>query len=150
MIRGRAMARLFVYGAGLFFASAFVTIGELRYAVWGKTTTAEFRGTYPHTDKHGETYQLSVRYRFKDDDGQKQKGHDFVALDWKPPTDGKLRIEYVPGQFGKSRLAGNRNVAMLWIFAGSLAASVITVVVATCVTFWNGDPWKGIHGGADW
>ncbi len=45
MSRGCALARIAVLGGGLFVASAAVSIGELRYAIWGKTTTADFRNT---------------------------------------------------------------------------------------------------------
>ena len=144
------MARIAVLGGGLFVASAAVSIGELRYAIWGKPTTADFRNTVTHTNKCGEPIQTSVHYVFKDDGGQKRRNHDSVALDWKPPADGKLRIEYVSGNFASSRLAGNRNFAMLWIFAGSMTVSIVALVVGTCLAFWKGDPWKGVHGGADW
>jgi hypothetical protein len=144
------LARIAVLGGGVFIASAAVSIVELRYAVWGKATTADFRNTVTDTDRYGNPIQTCVNYVFKDDTGQKRRNHDHVALDWKPPANGKLRIEYVSGDFANSRLAGNRNVAMLWIFAGGMTVSIVALVVGTCLTFWKGDPWKGVHGGADW
>ena len=112
-------ARLAVLGAMVFFASGLVSIGELGYAIWGRTTTATVRAP-----RNGLADNTSVRYSFQDVDGTRRIDRDRVATGWQAPADGNVRIEFVPGREGKSRVAGNRNDTMIGIFIGSLMFSL--------------------------
>jgi hypothetical protein len=147
MRRQIALARLAGAGMVLFVISGVITIGEIGYFLWGQTTTAEFKKVQPVYDNRGPARMQSVKYAFIDDDGHRRVERNRVPLDWKPPANGRLRIEYVPGTEGKSRLAGSRNDAMVYVFFGTLAFSLITFCAAWHQAYKNGDPWKGIQGG---
>jgi hypothetical protein len=118
-------ARLAVLGAMVFFASGFVSIGEVGYAIWGRTTTANVRAP-----RNGLADDTSVRYSFQDVDGTRRTERDRVTGGWRPPADGNVRIEFVPGREGKSRVAGNRNDTMIGIFIGSMLFSLFMFLAA--------------------
>jgi hypothetical protein len=111
-------ARLAVLGAMVFFASGFVSVGEIGYTFWGRTTMASVRasrGINANTN--------SVRYSFQDLDGTRRVERSRVAGGGQVAGDGQVQIEFVPGRAGKSRMVGTRNDVLLGIFVGSMLFS---------------------------
>jgi hypothetical protein len=106
--------------------STYLAWWELRFFLQGRTTEAtvvgiqelrlrrSYRGSY-----------LEVRYSFQDDaGGPLRTEHDDLPLSW-PHPDKTVRVEYVRGVSGGSRVAGHRHIYSTIFFA----VSVITAVV---------------------
>ena len=144
MERPGFLLRIAFAGAMIFFISAFFAFQELRYAIWGKVTSADV--SEAKLVEHDGAQKLIVKYSFQEEGGTRRTEKDEVGLDWEPPAGDKLQVDYLPGVKDRSRIAGNRNTLMLYIFLGSLLFCLITIAVLWYQSYREGDPWKGIHG----
>lgn len=96
----------------LFCMSIFMSCEELNYAMSGRTTAATIIDRQLVTVREGrfsEKEKLRVGYRFTDAEGLKREGYwlhepDDPAI----PMEQQVQIEYLRGQFGRSRIAGDR------------------------------------------
>src|SRR5262245_58509331 len=145
MERPGILLRLAFAGAMIFFVSAFFAFQELRYAIWGKTTSADVSEAKIVEDDGSQ--KLVIKYSFQEEGGARRTEKDSVGVEWRPPAGGKLKVDYLPDFKDGSRIAGNRNLTMLYSFLGSLLFCVVTFAVLWYQSYSEGDPWKGIQGG---
>jgi hypothetical protein len=97
----------------LLIVSTYLAWWELRFLVQGRTTDAVVNGveaiklTRHHT--FGDSY-LEVRYSFNDELTERLRTeHDELPLSWPRPGN-TVRIEYVAGLPGGSRVEGHRHI----------------------------------------
>ena len=69
--------------------------------------------------------QLQVEYTFAEPNGTRRSGSDSQPLGWKPPADGTVLVQYTPGEYGRSRMAGKVNVVVLVLFGCSFAVRAV-------------------------
>ena len=106
--------------------STYLAWWELRFLVQGRTIDAvvdhvEVIALRPHRTL-GDSY-LEVRYSFQDERTERLRTeHDNLPLAWPRPV-GKVRIEYVPGLPGGSRVEGHRHVWFTILFGVCLIGS---------------------------
>ncbi len=102
----------------LFVVSAFSSCKELKYKTSGETVDARISDIYKTTSSRRrfmKSTKLKVNYVFYDEEGYPHSESDTVATDW--PFKGKnVKVEYLVGEKGSSRLVGNSETMMVWIF----------------------------------
>ncbi len=111
---------------------AALSIGELDYLIRGRTATGsnvqvstQFLGPVAGRKRVAKV----VGYEFRDRTGRSRSGRDELSVYWKPPADGVVRIQYLPGPDGKSRVAGHVQPFGPGLFFISLLALLATGVV---------------------
>ena len=114
----------------LFLCSCYFSCQEVKYTLWGTTTDADItdiRQAFEYA-KHGRYEVREVYYQFRDEQGTSRKGTFRKPLDWQPPTDRRLSIEFQPGSWWNTRVAGEHNYpALIALVVMIIAAIVITV-----------------------
>ncbi len=120
-----------------FFVSMFASCSEMKYQLWGKTTTAQLLKVTKVTESRRSKSQ-ALDYQFTDVDGQVRKEEDRVSTSWVPPTavDGQrptIQVDYIPGSPGTSRLDGRSNFVFVIIFLAILGFLLFQVA-----RFWKG------------
>jgi hypothetical protein len=113
-------------GLALLALSAILSYREIQELIIGREASALSLRQYPVQRKTwlGVAPRTAVDYQFKDADGNLQKGHDEVDLDWHPPKDKATPIRYMPD--GSSRLADHHD----WLGVSVFAIAVICMVMA--------------------
>ena len=117
-----------------FIASTFFAWRELKYTLAGKTATATVEEVTDITVGRRRTVGLrhhdrNVHYHFRDAAGNDRRDVDWVPLNWLPPPNGTVTVQYLDDS---SRLAGNRNIVGLILFFVSGA-----VVLVGGYLFWR-------------
>lgn len=81
---------------------------------------------------------LNVEYSFKDDAGHSQTGRDVLPSGWDAQQGQPIKIEYVSGTEGMSRVAGNsRDVRTIWlvcVIPGAMFFAMAWIVWAVTTT----------------
>lgn len=110
----------------LFLLSAVFSWGELKYALSGKSADAVVLQV-KQTREGGRrsSPKLSVEYQFAEEGGASRREYDTMPLDWKPPQDRTVKVQYLAGSPDSSRLAGNGNMVWVYIFFGCLLALAV-------------------------
>lgn len=122
----------------LFCMSVFMSCEELSYFMSGKTTEATIFDRQMVTvrgRRFSEKEKLRVGYRFTDAEGLKREGYwlhdpDDPAI----PAQQQVQIEYLRGQFGRSRMAGDRQ--WTWLV---LMLAIPLGVAAWCWVYVRGE-----------
>lgn len=106
----------------LFLMSAYASCIELKYLIWGEHTEATIVRAQKLTTSSGRrsVKVMGVTYEFAEKDGTSRKDKMNMSLDWTPPADERLQIEYLPKTPGESRIPGERKYIFVIIFFGSL------------------------------
>jgi hypothetical protein len=126
---------LFRFGV-LTLASALFSVNELRYFAFGKTATGEIRNLGRFVRAKGGFFsfatsgqeQKTVEYTYKDEAADELRTErDQVPSDWTTPKDGSVKVQYIPGEKGASRLFGNHNLIPV---AGLAAGLILTAFFA--------------------
>jgi len=122
-----ARAKWFLVGIVLFLLSGCMSYQELAYLINGRETQADITKVYESRGCRGST-RLTVEYAFTEQDGKQRKAMDTVSTNWPVPPNGKVAVQYTPGEDGSSRLAGG--VHWIWpaVFAFSLLCLLIIAV----------------------
>jgi hypothetical protein len=111
-------------GVGLLFlVSAYFSWRELKYLVLGGEADAKVVRVYETTERgrRGRTYEkLAVQYQFSDGGGASRTETDTIAASAPRPSGPTVRVQYLNGSPGKSRLAGNTQRFWLLPFFGTL------------------------------
>jgi hypothetical protein len=121
---------LMIFVPVLLAISAYLAWWEVRFFVQGRTTEATVDGVQAFKLPRsrylfGGSY-LEVRYSFKDERTDRLRSeHDELPLSWPRPTAATVRIEYVPGVVGGSRLEGHRHVFSLIFFVACVIGSAV-------------------------
>ncbi|WP_020472813.1 hypothetical protein [Zavarzinella formosa] len=123
-----ARAKWLLGAAVVFLASGCVSWNELIYLLGGRNTQANVEKVFEINRRGrfglGGGRQLTVEYAFTEPDGTKRTGTDTVPMDWPPPVNGKIPVQYTAGEKGSSRLAGHVGwigVTLFALSAGSVA-----------------------------
>lgn len=132
-----ARVRVLVITTIAFFISMFASCSEMKYQLWGKTTTAELLKV-TKVQESRRSHSLALDYQFTDADGQVRKEEDRVSTSWVPPAapEGQrptIQVDYIPGSPGTSRLDGQSNIVFVIIFLAILGFLVLQVA-----KFWKG------------
>ena len=112
---------LIVYIAA-FFISGYLSIGEMGYFLFGKTTTAKVTKFQTILERSGgrgapNTYSLGVEYDFTDSTGIFRHGSDRVDPDlWRFDVGQIIPVQYRAGAEGDSRVAGTAHQKAAIIF----------------------------------
>ena len=110
--------------------AAYLAWWEVRFLIQGRTTDATVDGVkaFKLPRYHyviGGSY-LEVRYSFVDEQSKRPRAeHDELPLSWPRPAAPTVRIEYVPGAPGGSRLEGHRHILSLIFFVACLIGSTV-------------------------
>ena len=121
---------LMIVVPALLVASTYLAWWELRFLVQGRTTDAvvdrvEAIALRPHRT-FSDSY-LEVRYSFQDELTERfRTERDELPLSW-PRPGSKVRIEYVPGLPGGSRVEGHRHVWFTILFVVCLIGSAVYI-----------------------
>jgi hypothetical protein len=112
--------------------SGYLAWWELRYFVQGRTADATVDGVQEIlVDRPtwlGGSY-LEVRYTFTDEPtGRNRSGFDDLPLSWPRPAR-TVRVEYISGVPGGSRLLGHRHLVYTLLFVVSLVAAIVCAVL---------------------
>lgn len=105
----------------LFLVSAYFSWRELKYVMFGTQTDATLVRVYETTEpgRRGRLREiLAVEYQFKESGGTVRKETDTLQIDTDRPTGPTVRVQYLDGSVGRSRLSGNtRRIWLLLLFA---------------------------------
>ena len=93
----RIVLMVFLFGAFLV-ASSVAIYGDVHYFVNGRETEAVI------TKVVREGKNRHVEYEFTEADGTPRTGSDAIDTNWVAPANGKLSVQYLPGEEGASRL----------------------------------------------
>jgi hypothetical protein len=112
----------------LLLVSAYFAWWDLRFFVQGRTTDAAVDGVQKILmSRHrwlGGSY-LEVRYTFTDvPTGLERSEYDELPLSWPRPA-GVVRVQYLSGVAGGSRLQGHRHPVVTLFFVVSVGAAVV-------------------------
>jgi hypothetical protein len=119
--------KIMVFVGLLFVLSAYSSCQEIKYSIWGKTAEATISSTQRMRMRRTRTV-LVVRYEFTEESGAQRTDSMAQPLDWQPPADGKLSIDYLAGAKGESRLHGEWNFIAVSFFLVMLGTMVFFVV----------------------
>ncbi len=119
---------------------AFATCTEAKYVVWGRSAEAyifsarekEF-GEREGSSSRNRSKRYVIHYRWNDPDDGEREDKMTMHVGWQFPEDRKIKIDYIPGEFG-SRIAGRRDIV------GPLFFFVPAAVLVGIFAFWW---WKG-------
>lgn len=120
---------LIVFVPILFLISSYFAWRELKYAVLAKTVDASVERVFETVDVGSRRNRrvLRVNYRFTDaSNGSERAEGDTVPLRW-PRPDAVVRVAYLPGQPGESRIAEHRSYLAVVFFIGCLVAAGISL-----------------------
>ncbi len=113
----------------VFLISGCISFFEFQYFAFGQTATGDITSTQTLEGRRrrgwSRTKKLQVNFNYTEADGSQRKGVDTVDLDWPVPANRKVSIQYMPGPYGQSRIAGQVNWFILGLFAASLGAIVV-------------------------
>ncbi|WP_165248370.1 DUF3592 domain-containing protein [Paludisphaera soli] len=118
------------FGAFLaFMISGFYSVNELRYLIWGRTAPGQVAEAYvgPDPNRRGRAEALIVTVTFRDQDGGARSATDVVHGDSEISVGDEVPVQYVPGSEYAVRLAGNRQLAPVFLFLGCLGALAVFI-----------------------
>ena len=122
---------LMVFVPLLLIASTYLAWWELRFLVQGRPTLATVDGVQEVRMGRSGRFPLyngnylEVRYTFQDEPaGRPRSEHDELPLSW-PHPEGKVRIQYVSGVPGGSRVEGHRHIYSTIFFVVCVTGAII-------------------------
>ncbi len=107
----------------VFLVSGCYAYSELKYAIWGQMADAKvIRAEQKSTPgRRGRTHHvMRVEYEFAEANGTRRSEKDDVSVDWSPPGDGKISVQYIPGAEHSSRLEGQSHMFAVYLFLGCI------------------------------
>ncbi len=129
--------RLFIGAIVLFIVAAAYSYAEANYLAFGVTTDAKFTKVEQVKQRKrygGSTIRSYAHYVFSElEGGAARKESDAVDDDWVAPETGVVRIQYVPGWPGWSRLDGH---VQWWSLV--LCGGAGLFMMGAGYTFWRG------------
>lgn len=107
----------------IFACSAFFSWREVKYAVLGKEVDARLVRIREWTERSGRTTKQVwlIDYSFTDPPGTERRESDTLPITADTPMEKTLKVQYLPGSPGLSRLPQNSRQFWILIFLGSLA-----------------------------
>jgi hypothetical protein len=135
--RGTWMHRALAAAAVIFLISCFLSWQELGYLTRARKAEATILRV-SKTSRHlwwlpvwepilNRPVQVAD-YEFADREGFHRKREAIFPLDWTPPANGKLMIEYLPGRFAGARPLGEHDYIAPVVLIMSLGAGALVIV----------------------
>ena len=132
----RIKGKLFGLAIVAFIISIFVSYVELDYWMHSRRTDATITSmTVRVNPQNGQEQGVDVRYQFVECNGTDRKDSDEMPARWRPAhfklgsDQNTVRVEYTPGEKGRSRIAGNSHGGWLIVLGVTLAAMVYFGVI---------------------
>lgn len=115
----------------LFCVSAFMSCREISYAFWGQTVEAQItdRELVEVRKRRGTTTKMRLDYKFVDSDGLKRNGHVLFDPEGEIPDGLTLPVQYLAGETGPSRIAGQPEWTWPIVFFGSIVGVIVWAIV---------------------
>lgn len=111
-----------------FLVSCYYSWQELVYLIRGKRTVATVTETYQQSSgRFGTNKHRVLEYRFSEEGGLGRRGADTMSMEEPAPT--QVRIEYTPGENGRSRLEGHVRWMWLAFFGISMTGLAVSLYV---------------------
>ncbi|WP_166821722.1 hypothetical protein [Thalassoroseus pseudoceratinae] len=110
------------------------TWSEIRYALTGRTSTARIISMHESIDavftgkSVRENRIQEVRLEYLDEDGKRQRQAINFPQGWRPPTNGRVSIQYLPNVSKSARWVDGVTYAYVWvwlIYIGGIAVFFI-------------------------
>lgn len=122
--------KLFCAAFGAFVISFWLSFQEFQYPLWGRTTEAAVNRVYDRerAGRRSGGPERVASYSFQEAGAGNRDESTTVPLDWEPPSNGRVTVQYVPGAKNRSRIEGQRNTGALVVFFGSLAAVALLIL----------------------
>ena len=119
--------RLVLFSLIMLVITGYFSYVEMIYLLQSRSVRATVTRLSEMTERRRSStlVYLQVEYAFAELTGTRQTGSGNQPLGWRPPADGTILMQYTPGEYGRSRIAGKVNVVVLVLFGCSFA--VLTV-----------------------
>ena len=125
-------AKWLLSAAGFFLISAFMSLDEFRYMIWGRTADGRVLRTSEGSEIVGrfasQSAALAVEYTFEDEARNSFTERDLVAINTQLPPNGRVPIQYIPGSPDSSRLLGHSNSTWVVFFFVSLGVMAFFII----------------------
>lgn len=109
-----------------FLVSCYYSWQELVYLIRGKIAVATVTETYQQSSgRFGTNKHRVLEYSFAEAGGLARRGADTISIEESTPT--QVRIEYTPGEKGRSRLEGHIRWMWLAFFAISMTGLGVSI-----------------------
>ncbi|MFN7021852.1 MAG: hypothetical protein ACK4WH_11065 [Phycisphaerales bacterium] len=108
----------------VFVLSAVFSWREARYLVFGKTAKADvlsIEQVRVTSRRLRERYALNVKYEFDDPASGVRRETQRVSINWRPPADKVINVQYIPASADSSRIVG---IGSNWVYPAIFAASL--------------------------
>jgi hypothetical protein len=113
-------------------AILFSACNDLRYGLFGQVTDAELRMAVCGNPYIPRDRSIRVEYEFADPDLGTRTENDTLPASWGVPGGQSIRVCYIPGRHGASRVDGNYDG--FWLYAICFV-SVVAAIVYGIVRF---------------
>lgn len=124
------LTRLVLFSGITLFVTGIMTYSELMYLWRGRTAVAVVERIWeaPRTGRFsfGQT-ELRVAYSFIDAEQERRRANQAVPAGWTGAVGDQVQVQYRPGKYGASRLAGNVRWLPITLFLASAALTVVLV-----------------------
>ena len=109
----------------VFLISAFLAWREMKYIMFAEEADAKIVRVYQFDDvgRRGRVREkLAIEYQFKDaETGTVRTETDTFPITVTPPKGPTVKVEYLKGAEGSSRVTGHSQKIWLWVCGGTLA-----------------------------
>ena len=114
----RGKLRLHIFVIVVFLFSAWKTLGEFNYLLFGKTAEPLSIEVYERQrEDTGEVVGLKIEYTFNDPKlGSRDESDNISVAFAEENLTEDFKIEFIPGSANKSRIEGNRSYVMMGVF----------------------------------
>ncbi len=111
----------FYLGLCVFFLmSMWYSWQEVKYAVWGETSSATVTEVREASSGRRGRRVLQVSFRYSDADGHSVSEAQMLPLSTVLSEGEEITVEYLPGAEDSARVEGTANLFAVYIFLGSL------------------------------
>ena len=133
----RLKGKLFGFAIVAFIISMFFSYVELDYWLHSRWINATITTLKVRVNPQNEQEQgVDIIYQFTEPNGTERIDSDEMPARWRPPNfnpqsdQNKVRVEYTPGEKGRSRIAGNSHEQWL-IVLGVMLVAMLYFGIAT-------------------
>src|SRR5688572_22426556 len=109
----------------IFLISVFLAWRELKYMMFAEEADAKLVRVYTFEERGRRgrvSEKMAVEYQFTDaETGSVRTETDAVPITNRPPKGPSVKVQYLEGSEGSSRLAGHSQTIWLWVCGGTLA-----------------------------
>ena len=106
----------------LFLITGYFSLKEAKYAIWGHSVDAqvtEFK-KWIRTGRRSDSPMIDVTYTYKEADGTIRSGTDSVNQSWVQGDLQTVKIQYIAGGEGSSRIKASERLMPVYFFAAAV------------------------------